>query len=1392
MASDAWQGLRQGARNVAGVTYQVAVTVDLLTGGVADRPGHPPVVSVLPEAWEDIDVNLSGGGKLFVQVKERAPGSAGLGAAAVADVITHAAVGMAAAGQLHGSARIGLVTDCSLASGLVFTGWMATVTDRTEPGALDGLDEVLRDRLACAGLDPALSDGLLGRAHIVHRPWNHSEETQRDLAKEFSVAPAVAWLAFTVLVEHAARIAAGQRSALAEAPAAITSTDLSGVVTRVAAAVDVPSLDEAVQAGVCKPVDFLSVSDLRPADFLAGVEAAPSHIAADLDVVREEELASVLAGLRERHHVLIAGPSGSGKSALLWRAARILTLRARAVRVLRVSSDDDVEILLRHVDRTRPSPASPMVVCADNAGSPRMTMWQGGLARLLEIPGVYVITTVRREDYLPEMALDAVAVNSALQGESAKAVFAALQEAGLSLRLELEDAVERAGGLLMEFIALATTGQRLRKVLDVQLHRLRQPGRSLDRNVLRLVCAAHTLGWPADAGKLAGLLCPSDPWAVGNALSRLEGEHLIVQDVALGQWRGIHDLRAEIIQELLHQSPSPSLTQTMCEVIALLPPHVWPWAMVRGAELLACHCVASQPARSPVPERLLAVLQPLAARAGALFASNAALGEAVARDAAALLQAGIRLDAIAYAHLTLPLAQARCPSGIDPAEFARLLYTYKVNGVGVPNVPEAERLRQLAQNLPPFAASLSEEVARGIGAARLAEIAASASMEGAAELLEAAEGLIRLDAAQARQVWNRLAPALPAQPGDGFDTVSADHRARIASSVTALAAISGAAVAEVLGPVQERADDALACDPGATAVTLRLHPPAPGDDAELQRLARQETWSPSELLVAQASILCRDDITLPTGYRPLAGEGDGLNQRLVRACRRLLDACPEVDRADIAGVSDNWKPVGYGDMVFGRKSIRSGILRITPSVRRNIAYQAAVARMRTAESWSARVRQQAALAAEATDLLAQLPRRLRAHDNQRRAQEWAERVSAATTSATGLPRRPPHDCAGIPDVEIAASDGAWRAPDPEQDAFKALTQGLSAAAMAVATGARTKFHYGAHLLREAQVKLGKARAANTPVFAAIGDPLPADLDRLARQTERLLRACAAGDDARQLIAAATSDEQAVQEVAEVALSQERCDRLFLTLWLSARGISNATPQTISDPKSLEVRLNSTQTVAFVDLAAWSPCERALAEAPGNDTGEATGRLALIAVQDGIILPMGITAPGSAGSWLPIADTEEFHRIGHATARPVLNGPHLTLFRETIQELTAWSAGVQLRARRPPSWTPPPAPKRTPRRVRDELVLAVNGDPARSEAGLAMIGQLATLADSVASEDGRSPGLAALLADSVTTADASPDTDLIATAMFHAITADMERARTRSANTPGIPAEPTTG
>src|SRR5829696_2000723 len=70
-----WASLRQGARNVAGVTFQVAVTADLLVAGRARPPNFPRIARVVPEGFEDIDCVLQDDRRLLVQTKERGPGS---------------------------------------------------------------------------------------------------------------------------------------------------------------------------------------------------------------------------------------------------------------------------------------------------------------------------------------------------------------------------------------------------------------------------------------------------------------------------------------------------------------------------------------------------------------------------------------------------------------------------------------------------------------------------------------------------------------------------------------------------------------------------------------------------------------------------------------------------------------------------------------------------------------------------------------------------------------------------------------------------------------------------------------------------------------------------------------------------------------------------------------------------------------------------------------------------------------------------------------------------------------------------------------------------------------------------------------------------------------------
>src|ERR1019366_8812044 len=116
---------------------------------------------------------------------------------------------------------------------------------------------------------------------------------------------------------------------------------------------------------------------------------------------------------------------------------------------------------------------------------------------------------------------------------------------GIPIRMDGEEAELRADELLMEFIALLTTGHRLEQVLSEQVEALRQPGRELQRTLARLVTAAHTAGGtiPADSfGSLSTPLQSAD--SIGDALSVLRGEHILT--IGDDGWRGLHELRSEV------------------------------------------------------------------------------------------------------------------------------------------------------------------------------------------------------------------------------------------------------------------------------------------------------------------------------------------------------------------------------------------------------------------------------------------------------------------------------------------------------------------------------------------------------------------------------------------------------------------------------------------------------------------------------------------------------------------------------------------------------------------------------------------------------------------------------------------------------------------------------
>jgi hypothetical protein len=697
-----WDERRAGARNIAGVTYQVAVTAQLL---VAGRSGRLPIRAVTPEGLEDIDCELAPGWRtsnLFVQCKERAAGESSLGMADLADFLAHS-LEAAQDSESH----MALVTDASFGSDLAETGW-----DKT---ALDVLDTDARDRLREFLPDVGDIDQILGRSHLVRLPFDLVGEVSLLLAEQFDVKPVVAGLAMGQLLQDLVGVAAGQRSRSAAAPMRRTVDDLTPLMADVVRVVDASQLMTAEFERIVTPLDFLRPLDISSEDFLAGVDVRPGHIAANLDFPRPSELGQISDGLRERGIVLIVGPSGAGKSSLLWRTAENFSGLLRPFR-LGTCRQEDVAKVLDYVDLLSPSKSAPVLVCADDLGREHMAGWEELASALLERPGVNLLGAAREEDFQPSFAVRrASLVRPRLDRQVAGGIDEILKERGVSRALSVDEAFERSRELLMEFLTLLTTGERLSTVVGEQVHALLKPERDIEREVLRYICATHVLGTSLPAAALPALVGAAN---LGEALDRLAHEHFILEETG-DSWRGLHELRSEVVTQSLHATPPPDLMATWCRLVRALPQEVRPLLAPRIARLTELD------------------LAQLAVSIGGLIAEPETDSEQATKLVLSLKEA----ESVRHAAGCLEVIRSFGPPKMDMVDLLRVLACKRFRGIdllaatGKPIDPTFYRMADSLPDRPDF----REPVLSGLSPSHVVTRATSGTTADAISLLQAFE-----------------------------------------------------------------------------------------------------------------------------------------------------------------------------------------------------------------------------------------------------------------------------------------------------------------------------------------------------------------------------------------------------------------------------------------------------------------------------------------------------------------------------------------------------------------------------------------------------------------------------------------------------------------------------
>ena len=712
---------RAGAHNIAGVSFQVAVTAKLLLDG---RFGQLPLIRATPEGFEDIDIEFRDEGRALVQVKERSPTNR-FARSDLADALRQKSTVLTGDAHCH----FVLATNASLGGGLSATGW-----DQTLSQCLDKADaDVVAEQLRASFDDP---HEILNRTHILEVEWDVVEASRRDFARALEIPPSVAVLAYARLVEQITEIAIQQRSATPSNAEWIAPSDLDVLAKRVLETVDVGSLDEAIRVGIVEPVDFSVRANLSVEDFLAGVDALPAHVAADLDLPRPADAQAVIAALQDDKSALLTGPSGSGKSTLVWRTARELSGRVRPYRLLRLLPDD-VSILSRWIRLQEPSDNFPLLLCADNLGRPDSVGWATLASEFIDRPGVLLLGACREEDYHPGLVVGRTTiVDPVLDHTLAASIASALADRQVVTVLDADEAIQASEGLLMEFLSMLLTGRRLQQVVEQQMAARLVECKATEREIIRYVATAHSAGVSLPVEVLEELLPDRD---LTPALAVLRHEHILVADGGT-RWRGLHELRSTIARDYLHQFPPPTAATTIGHLVEHLP---------------------ATDARRMVEDyaRLDADLSPAIAAISQILNSRDMNAGAGTQLVASLEMA----DAYRHARECLRVIESLRPPGLDPETVLLLSYTHRFAGVSFDYLKGINagfaRLTEIAAALPDRPPSLRDLCLLNLSPDAVRDIAIQGNPEQTIAWIESLEGSVAAQTVPAKEIWMHFGDA---------------------------------------------------------------------------------------------------------------------------------------------------------------------------------------------------------------------------------------------------------------------------------------------------------------------------------------------------------------------------------------------------------------------------------------------------------------------------------------------------------------------------------------------------------------------------------------------------------------------------------------------------------
>jgi len=550
-----WAATRAGARAGRGFRYQDVATALLAVEAWIGADWH----TIVPEGVDDATLH-GPAAEVRVQIKSRHDPRGVFRPTEIGAHIAHSVKDVSAADLRSGKVRLLLMLERPIEG--IETADEAAIASG-EQSAMEVLLAALENVAKKLGVSP---DEILAtaRLRVVSEP---ADAIVRIVVARTGCVDAAARLIADRLQRIAGSHADANFRAPANSPVTLGPSDVQLVIDDVLRIVDPEAVDAAVAAGL---VELVSFAPIATAGFYDGVDVLPGHIGAGLVLDRPEVVAEVMTGLERRSAVLIAGPSGIGKSACAWLTVHVSRHAIRWHRVRRLAPEQ-VHLLLDLARAIEASPARPVGFVLDDVGRNLADGWDALREQAANVPGVLLLGTVREEDlHLVTDLTPTALVRPLLDEEVAQRIWTALRSERDLAYVGWREPFDLSGGLTLEYVHMLTSGQRLQETLDDQVRRRLREERDDELAVLRAVVQVARLGGSVDPARLRARLDLGEG-ACARALARLVDEHAI-RIAADGSLAGLHEVRSSGLHDALRRMMPRDPASALDELVDVLNP----------------------------------------------------------------------------------------------------------------------------------------------------------------------------------------------------------------------------------------------------------------------------------------------------------------------------------------------------------------------------------------------------------------------------------------------------------------------------------------------------------------------------------------------------------------------------------------------------------------------------------------------------------------------------------------------------------------------------------------------------------------------------------------------------------------------------------------------------